>query len=322
MTRHHTLILTLAVAAGLAAGATQAAVPKAARPVVFAPGVISGPAYDASPAFAPDGNTVYFTVATPASSTIMKSQRTASGWSSPRPASFSSSGHWNNLEPAMAPDGSFIVFASNRPISTDGKPIDGFFSGKQRPGRGGNLWRVDREGGGWGTPRRLPATINGNTSTFSPAVAGDGSVYFMQADSKRGYFHLWRSALAGGTYQAPVRLNLGDADSEEVDPVVAPDESFIVYSLRHPQAKDNNRLHIAFREGDGWGTPQDLGDAINGDSGTIEARLGRDGQTLYFSSSRHADAARPDGTPAPRPAWDNGKSNIWSVSLAPWLHRR
>jgi hypothetical protein len=62
------------------------------------------------------------------------------------------------MESTMAPDGSFLVFASNRPADERGKPLDGNFNGKIFPGGGGNLWRVDRVGDGWGQPKRLPET--------------------------------------------------------------------------------------------------------------------------------------------------------------------
>ena len=80
----------------------------------------------------------------------------------------------------MAPDGSYLIFASNRPATDGGAPLDGNYGGAVRPGRGGNLWRVDRRGGGWSKPVRLPEAVNANTSVFSPSVVADGSLYFMK----------------------------------------------------------------------------------------------------------------------------------------------
>jgi hypothetical protein len=51
--------------------------------------------------------------------------------------------------------------------------------GKVYPGRGGNLWKVSRQGAGWDEAMRLPATVNSMTATFSPSIAADGSLYFM-----------------------------------------------------------------------------------------------------------------------------------------------
>jgi WD40-like Beta Propeller Repeat len=292
-------------------------------PALFAPGIISGPAHDLSPAFTPDGQTVYFTRANSSYSFILVSHRDAGSWSTPQIASFS--GKWKDLEPTMAPDGSFLIFSSNRPASPDGKPLDGVFNGKTSPGGGGNLWRVDRRGDSWSQPVRLPDNINSNTGIFSPSIAANGILYFMQPDKQSGAFHLFRSTFKSGVYREPVRQSLGDTTSEEVDPAVAPDESFIVYSLRHPDKHDKNRLHIAFRQADGWNPPQDLGDIVNEQGGNIEARLGSDHRTLYFSTNTVPPAST---SPTPQTAkqaleemqiWANDNENIWYVSLASWL---
>src|SRR6202035_2060564 len=124
----------------------------------------------------------------------------------------------NDLEPAIAPDGSFLVFASNRPADGGTKPIDGNFNGKVFPGQGGNLWRVDRSGTGWGEPKRLPDTINADTATFSPSIVSDGSLYFMRPAKTNGRFALYRSQYRGGIYDAAVAIGTGDDTTEDVDP--------------------------------------------------------------------------------------------------------
>jgi WD40-like Beta Propeller Repeat len=305
-------------------GAASAEEPKS--PSLFAQGVISGPANDLSPAFSPDGLTVFFTRSNASYSFVLVSHRNGDIWSNPKIATFS--GRWKDLEPTMSPDGSFLIFASNRPSAEVKGPLDGVYNGKTYPGGGGNLWRVDRHGDSWGEPVRLPNSINSSSAVFSPSIAGDDSLYFMQADPSTGTFHLFRSAYRAGTYQAPVKMALGDATTEEVDPAIAPDESFIVYSSRHPQQHDKNRLHIAFHQAGGWGNSIDLGDIVNERGSNIEARLGSDRRTLYFSTN-----SVPPASPAPTPAevlkvlqemqvWANDNENIWYVSLAPWLDER
>jgi hypothetical protein len=160
-----------------------AAVTDARAPELFAPGVITGP-----PTFSPDGNTVYFT----RKRTIMVSHRRGDGWFDPEVAPFS--GTWGDADPAMAPDGSFLIFASNRPASQPGDPLDGEWGTPERKvfkGQGGNLWRVDRAGDHWGPPRRLPDAVNRGTAVFEPSVVADGSVYFMDAHLP-GNFRLYR----------------------------------------------------------------------------------------------------------------------------------
>ncbi len=301
-------LLMLAAALACAAGAAE---PAAAPPAVFAPGVISGPAHDAAPAFSPDGRRVWFNRSDGTRSTILESELADGRWSAPRTASFS--GRWSDMEPAMSPDGRSLVFVSNRPADGAGKPLDGFFMGKSFPGGGGNLWRVDRVGAGWGTPERLPEAINASASTFAPSLAADGSLWFMRPVDDGRRFRLYRAAFRDGRYEAPQPLPFSDGTATDVDPAVAPDESFVVFGSSRAPAHDMD-LFIAHRHGAAWDAPRHLGEVVNSPGSDAEARLSPDGRTLYFSSERRSAA------PADKDAdWNNGKYNVWSVDLRPWL---
>ncbi|ODU92914.1 MAG: hypothetical protein BGP23_13735 [Lysobacterales bacterium 66-474] len=311
----------------MCAAVAQAETPASAQPQVFAPGVISGPASDAAAAFAPDARTVYFFRSNGEDYDIMVSHLDGVHWSSPRIASFS--GHWRDLEPAMAPDGSYLIFASSRPLDGSGKPIDGHWGGKLHVGRGGHLWRVNRDGSGWSKPVLLPDTVNRWDSTFSPAVARDGSVYFMAATGKQGHFQLYCAEFRNGAYQPAHLLPFSVGEWGGVDPAVAPDQSFIVFASNRPPAPTSRSdVFIALRNGNGrWSEPVDLRPVIHNTDGIDELRLGPDGHTLYFTSGQVVAPAYPKSLEASErglqqmQAWNNGKDNIWKVDLAPWLSR-
>jgi len=103
-----------------------------------------------------------------------------------------------------------------------------------------------------------------------------------------------------------------------------------VFGSMHPGPDAHERLFIAMRDGTGWSAPIDLGDAVNADGSTDtnEARLGPDHRTLYFSTDRKSrphyprTAAQAQADQARASAWDNGRQNIWSVSLDTWLLAR
>jgi Tol biopolymer transport system component len=281
-----------------------------AKAEVFAPGIISGPANDADPAFTPQGDTVFFA----RNSAILVSHRVGDAWSVPQLAAFS--GEWADQQPTMAPDGSFLVFVSNRPLQP---------GSAKRPA--GNLWRVNRTATGWSEAAPLPATVNRSNSIWAPSVAGDGSLYFIERENTNAPFRIWRSQLLNGQYQAAQPVSFGDPTSQDVDPAVAPDESFIVFGSMHLGPGQHERLYIAFKEQDHWGKPIDLGPAVNGDGSTDtnEARLGPDHKTLYFTSERtlpvHYPRTREQANSdlARMQAWDNGNQNIWVISLSAWL---
>ena len=281
-------------------------------PEIFAPGVISGPSNDSDAAFTPDGTTLVFS----RDGAILLAGRTPAGWATPRIAPFS--GRWMDAQPTLVPDGSALVFVSNRPLAE---------GDAKHPG--GNLWRVERHGDGWGEPVHLPAVVNRGASIWGPSVTADGSLYFMDRVGGKGPFKLWRAQRRGGTWEEPLQQTLGDPAMQQVDPAVAPDESFIVFSAKHPDTDEHERLYIAFREGTGWGAAIDLGAPVNLDGNdSNESRLAPDGRTLYFTSDRQGaihyprTSAQAEADLARIAAWDDGNQNIWRVSLAPWLDSR
>lgn len=311
-TRYATVWLALAWCCALAAASpAQGAAATLVEPQIFAPGVISGAQDEGAAAFTPDGDTVVFARGEGQGSALFVSQRLGGAWSTPRVAPFS--GHWRDLDPAMAPDGSFLLFVSNRPAVAGGTPLDAIGAdGKRYAGRGMNLWRVDRRGDGWGAPVRLSDAINTSPMTFAPSVAGDGSLYFDARDPADGVVRLYRAQYRDGRYLPPVRVALGDAGAKIRDAAIAPDESFIVFSIVPAGSREPLRLAIAFREHDGWSAPIDLGDRVNDAGYAMGSQLGPDRRSVYFYSARR-DAH------APGAAWNNGSDNLWSVSLAPWL---
>ncbi|HXC16256.1 MAG TPA: hypothetical protein VNV60_02330 [Holophagaceae bacterium] len=287
----------------------SAQAPTLPAPEIFAPGVISGPANDGAPAFTPDGNTAFFSRGGGSWSAILESHRVDGRWSEPVIAPFS--GEWSDSQPAVSPDGSFLVFVSWRPV--DGNP----------EARVANLWRVDRQGHSWSSARRLPATVNINTRIFKPSVAADGSVYFMSIQSN-GKMRLFSSRCVGGVYQAAQPLPFSDDATADVDPEIAPDQSFLVFSSagRHPGDTTHERLYITLHARDGWGPVAPIryaGDENPGPSNDNEAHLSPDGRTLYFDSDRTLSVPHPRAREQTQEdlrrvqSWDNGNTNAWSI---------
>ncbi len=233
---------------------------------------------DASPTFTPDENTLVFSRGAGESRELYVSHHRDGRWSKPELAPFS--GRWRDFEPAMAPDGTSLVFISNRPASSSGKPLDGYWGGETRPGRGGNLWRVSLAEGVWGTPERLPDIVNVSTATYSPAVAADGSIYLTHPDPRTHHTRLYVSRRVDGRFLPLQPLSFTDGVTSDYDPAVAPDQSFIVFSSnRPPTPSGSNGLFVAFATANGWGRPIPLPGLIG-----FEARLGPRSHTLYFSA--------------------------------------
>jgi hypothetical protein len=286
----------LCIAAGMAfqpAPAIAANAPKAVPEGVTLDGIIH-PASDDTLAFTPDGNTVFFDRSAGKHKTVMVSHKLHGHWSQPRVAGFS--GRWFDQDPVVAPDGSYLLFNSDRPVRPGGKPlVQDYFRGG--PGPGSNIWKVERHGNGWGKPVWLGPVINNDVFVDFASIARDNTLYFIRWNRQAKVMHTWRARYRNGSYLPPERAGLGDPAVSTHDPAVAPDQSFIVFD--YGKVKGGlGRLCIAFREGDHWGKPIDLGDAVNEDI-PWGSHMAFAGDAIYFT----------------------GNTGLYRLSLQPWLRR-
>jgi Tol biopolymer transport system component len=287
----------------------------------FTPFALPTGSFLQDPAFTPDGTSLFLTRIDPnGDHTIVVTSLRDGNWSAPAVAPFS--GHWRDLATVLSADGNEIIFASNRPATDGGQPIDAFFGGKLRPTRGGNLWSVRREGDGWGTPVRLPDAVNSSTTIFSPALAADGTLYFMHPSGPKNLFHLFVAKPEDGVYRAsePAPFS-NDAERSDFDPTVAPDNSFTIFvSNRPPSRPGTADLFITFRHGDTWTTPQDMDRSIDPNGDAIEPRISLDGKTLYYTAGDPPSLMRVDISP-----WISrvalAHANYWDVHPLPFAGR-
>jgi Tol biopolymer transport system component len=283
----------------LAAVSSAFAQANSSAPIIFAPGLVSGIANAGSPTFTPRGDTMFFTRTTVGGpSVIMESDRANGAWSAPRTASFSG-GEYSESQPALAPDGSFLVYVSVRDHVA-------------------NLYRVIRDGLGWSAPERLPDAVNIAASVWRPSIAADGSIYFCvitkTEDSRT--MRLWRSAFDSGTYQPAAPLPFSLDSMRDVDPEVAPDQSYILFASAGRAAIDDphEHLYMAVRNGDAWGPVVPIqfpgNEALGVDDN--EPRLSPGQRMLYFTSDRSVLVMFPrSGESLDAPVVET--TNVWSM---------
>ena len=302
------------------ADAAEIQSPTLQTPRVFGPGVISGPSNDGAPTFTPNGRTLLFERSNASWSTILVSHRVGDHWSTPEIAPFA--GPSSDQQPAFSPDGRYLIYASSRARPSSAAPSAPLELVT-------NLWRVERSSGGWSQPIRLPDEVNISKRVFKPSIAANGDLYFMSDEGTGGgapKWRLYRAEFAQGGYRRAAPLSFSDGRFPDVDPYVAPDQSYVVFSSkgrRQPQDDDHEHLYIVRRNGVTWGPVMPLryaGDDRGYDDG--EAQVGPDGDTLYFTSGRsepiHRSRTRAQMLDdfAQLESWDNGNNNVWTLSLA------
>jgi Tol biopolymer transport system component len=247
------------------------------EPRIFGASVISTPDYEFNASFTPDGRVVYFSKSDPVFSriSVVQSTRTGAHWNAPAVAPFS--GQWKDTDPFVSADGSKLFFASDR--STDGSLA---------ARKDYDLWYVERSRSGWGAPVQLPATINTDDMDVYPSVAANGNLYFIsnRAGGKGG-MDIYRARWDKDHYAQPENLPF-NTTGNDLDPVIAPDESFLVFVTNRPGGQGQGDLYVTFRDGDNWSAPRSLGKKINTQYNEIAAGISPDGKTLYFASNRVA----------------------------------
>lgn len=240
---------------------------------IFAPGVISSPAYESHPAFSPDGKLLLFVKSEPNFSkwTIWESYRVRSGWSEPVRAAFAKDDV--AADPFFTSDGRHVYFISTRlaPGQTE---------------RNLDIWVVERRKGGWGAPERLPEPINSAGAEWFPRLQADGSLYFgSDRPGGVGATDIYRARKTAAGWAVS---NLGAAvnsPGDEYEFEIAPNgRAAVLMSGRDPESGGD--LYLVRRSRGGWSTPERLGSDINTDELEVGPLISRDGNYLYFSSRR------------------------------------
>jgi WD40-like Beta Propeller Repeat len=226
----------------------------------------------------PDGSEIYYTISTPKSTfqTIVVCKNMGNGkWSQPEIAPFA--GEFSDLEPAISADGKTLFFASNRPVSgTEPKDFD--------------IWKVERNGSGWGKPVNLGTTVNTEADEFYPSITKNGNLYFT-AQYKGGvgrediYVAEWKNM----QYQKAVVLDTAvNSKAYEFNAFVSPDERFIIFtSYGRKDDSGGGDLYMSVKDAQGKWQPAKNLTALNSKQLDYCPYVSPNGKALFFTSERH-----------------------------------
>lgn len=255
--------------------------PPGKRAEMFAPGIISTGHDERIAAFTPDGKELYYALWGAPHGVILHIKEVNGRWTRPEVAPFS--GRYGG-DFTMSSDGNKIVFSSNSPFSGAGEPQGDHYS-----------WIVEKTENGWGEPVPYGPLINSPESFAGcPTIADNGNLYFYSdRTGGLGNDDIWVSKRADRSYQGPE--NLGDSINSEhydLDPFIAPDESYIIFARIDKERRGDADLFIGFRRDDGtWTDAMNMGDRINSEGWEFCPTVSPDGKYLFFTSTRRLHEA-------------------------------
>ena len=250
--------------------------PPGMMPEVFAPGIISTAANEGASSFSPDGK--FYLVARASSSLngILIMEQNNSVWSEPRLAPFSAGKHdWDFM---LAPDGKTVFVASARPLRKG-----------ESPTKDHQIWVSEKTDQGWSESRLLPSPVYSGQHDSYPSVTGDGILYFFSNRSGGlGSGDIYRSKRINGQYLEVE--NLGEpinTEQHEVDPFIAPDESYLIFCSDKPGGYGRQDIYATFRKKDGaWTNPVNMGDKINSPYDEYIPNITPDGKYFFFTTNK------------------------------------
>ena len=143
----------------------------------------------------------------------------------------------------------------------------------------------------------MPAIVNHpEFNEIYPTAAADGTVYYFcsdRPDSRRTDIYVNR--VENGEYVATERLPWPvNSGYGEFDFIVAPDDSFLIFSSDRPGGYGQDDNYICFRTDEGsWTHPVNMGVGVNSYGNEMRSFVTHDGTAFFFGSTR--SAAVPKG---------------------------
>ncbi len=250
--------------------------PQGMTPEVFAPGIISTENWEGCSCFLNKGNIFIFRRRIEGKPKIFIMNRISDGWTDARPVLFTGEFDCNDFTPG--PDGNTLYFTSDMPLEK-----------RKERSKQGNLWTVQITDSGWTKPRHLGKQINTEWHESYPSVSSDGILYFFRREKDRGSkADIYRSRLAEEGYTEPENLyNLFKNDWEELDPFIAPDESYLIFCVNREEGYGNFDLYIRYKmDSDKWTEPINMGPDINSPGLESRPHVSVDGKFFFFTSYR------------------------------------
>ena len=234
-------------------------------PKLLAPELLASSLQEYNGTFSPNGKTFFFTTNIPSKGVISYTTLGEDGdWTEARVAPFS--GTYSEYDPLFSPDGARLYFSSERPIN------DTLNGGRT------NIWYVEREANGWGSPYYVDLKGQGN---YYSSITNNGDIYFNVWDNG----DMFKARKEGGDYVIEKLPETVNSSNGEGDPFISPDEDYLIYR-GYNNSLGNGDLYISFKIDGEWTEAENLGEPINSKYHEMCPYVTVDKQFFIFASSR------------------------------------
>lgn len=251
--------------------------PPGMTPELFAPGIVSTENHDAIYGFLANGTACIFDHSSSKdanpSYTAYFSWIADGRWTPPVVTNFHKTPSERKI--SLVPDSYSLLYGSPQAAAAVGKSARGF-----------NLWIIKLTTSGLSQPRMFDSPLNSDQNDIYPSFTEDGTIYFFS--SRDGDNDIYRAELKAGRYATVERLgNAINTEHDELDPFIAPDESYLVYCSKTLDGFGGYDLYVTFRSSDGsWTTPVNMGSEINSAEYDWMPHVSPDGKYFFFNSRK------------------------------------
>ncbi len=141
--------------------------------------------------------------------------------------------------------------------------------------------------------------VDASVDEYEARISFDGStmVFVRRRPGKNADLFTARRTPTGWTEASPI--DAINTEHDELGPELSQDGTSLYFYSDRPGGLGGYDLWVSRAGGEGWGTPVNLGAAVNTGWNEYGPALSPDGATLYFSSNRD----RERGSPAPPEGW-------------------
>lgn len=196
-------------------------------------------------------------------------------WTTPKRINFNKKYSYN--DPFLSDDQNRLYFMSNY-APNDDKPVEK-----------SDLWYSKRIGESWSEPINIGSPINTDKNEYYISLTKNKTLYFSfnrdSSGENQSNYDLYYSIYKNGKYQEPIRMGKEiNSDYFDVDPFIAPDESYLIFSSARPGGKGEGDLYISFKTKKGkWTKAINMGKQVNTEQHEFCPFVSRDGEYLFFT---------------------------------------